>query len=488
MSFNLLSGCTDDACTCTEELCSHDCCLRTRGLRHTETVMRLRQLYADANPATPHVKRKYAQQLAVLGQTVEEAVAESPARALDYDLQDFQGPTAALTEGLRLMADKSSHYKQIKRMGARIPELKTNTDAWHAMKFFYECSIICGTSDDMSLAFDVAEDRCFANEIRVALRVADKSRESWSAVIKAIMRDISVEYLSETKHAHLDRVKMKSGETPSTYYTRIYAAYGVYRYFAQLEGKPFDEHDLARKWVNGLPSTLASMLSIAMHGKAFTMKEALGKAKAANAGGDNTAVPMKAMQIDTGASKLDLEKEQLQKEITKKEIDKLRENLSALNAMMPTPPPTAPHALAPPYPYPAYMNAMMPPYAGQTGPVCPTQQCGGARHRYRECPYARPCEHPRCGKEGHHISRCWIAHPELAPGDLYKQRSQKRSRSPPANRNRGGHRDFASGPSSYGARRDRDHYKRQKMDHGRERGRPREHHHRRERPNGQGRH
>ena len=61
------------------------------------------------------------------------------------------------------------------------------------------------------------------------------------------MRDISTEYMSETKSTHLEKVKLKTGETASTYYNRIYTAYAVYRYFAEIEGKPFDEHELARK-------------------------------------------------------------------------------------------------------------------------------------------------------------------------------------------------------------------------------------------------
>ena len=58
------------------------------------------------------------------------------------------------------------------------------------MKFFYECSTICGVNDDMSLAFDVAEDRCYASEIRESLRTENKSRDNWSATLKEIMRDV----------------------------------------------------------------------------------------------------------------------------------------------------------------------------------------------------------------------------------------------------------------------------------------------------------
>ena len=115
---------------------------------------------------------------------------------------------------------------------------------------------------------------------------------------------------------------MKTGETPASYYSRVNAAYGVFAYFAKLEGKPFDEHELAKKWVNGLPQTLASMLNISLHGKAFTMKEALAKAKAANMSGDNCylAVPLKAMQSAQGPSQDEMEME--------RELSRLRENLS----------------------------------------------------------------------------------------------------------------------------------------------------------------
>ena len=409
--------CSNADCDCYDNLCRHDCCNCARGAKHAEIIRKLQEMYADASPMTPYVRQGYAMQLRSLGHAVDDDDVQDANRVLDFG-QNIKEPMTAITNGLKMMADKTNHDKQLKRLGARIKELKDNTDSWTAMKFLHECSLMGGTGPDMSLPFDVAEDRCYVNDIRLLLRTEDKTRENWSSTVKAIMRDISIEYLSEAKQAHLDKIKMKTGETPASYYSRVNAAYGVFTYFAKLEGKPFDEHELAKKWVNGLPQTLASMLNISLHGKAFTMKEALAKAKAANMTGDNLAVPLKAMQSTQGPSQDEMEMERLQQEITQRELSRLRENLSTLNAMSCTIPPAQPASIPPTYQQPYYMNAMM-----QPNPA-------GAM---------KPCE--GCGRIGHMIATCWRIHPEMRP-DKFKSSNQRTER----------HRGRSRSPRRYGRR------------------------------------
>ena len=484
--------CVKEGCDCVDPSCDHKCCkvmrervrvskinvygaalkylpegspcannlmglMKEEGYKGTYApTADLAQAFDDAS--TPvHAYPKTVGQHGSPADAGDPYRSQSPSSSATTISIEHPGSTSSaisvLGDSMRKSLQSQEREHKLNRLIASIPALEKTNHLSGAMAFLYrtQCE---ATADDFELAIQAAVCRCSVQRFNKILRAASKTKMGWENACNQILDTISKHFIADTKTALTAGMIQLQHEGPAEYADRVMSQMDIYIYFAGINNKTVDEPELARAWVQGLDSITRALVSVAVDSmKTYTISDALGVARIAF--NSTTSIPttarpplqaldnftapeepMMIQQIMEGAAPslqtiMDAAVAQMDAKITANGVlmnAKMDERLAAMNSTQAG----RPAGMGLPTRYP-----------------CKAPECGGALHRWDDCPVKRPCEH--CSKHGHHSESCFTlagnqkfvtgAATPTRPRATARDRSPDRDRDSGRDRGRGRDRD-----------------------------------------------